>query len=185
MPNVQFAAVSVHNFYMTIKVKISDDWNFLWFLLMSNQPRCSDMCFHFLPPELLVLLMVPIVSGISTSSIHQNTNAIMRIPHEIFDCLTYQVDWQPDRLSASCHACLPFIWQDYDKATSLCHEAGNSILWPGGKMESPEPNKPYAGDGFVLAHHDFNTSKPEQNGSHFATDNFICIYFNENYCILI
>ena len=46
-------------------------------------------------------------------------------------------------------------------------------------MESPEPNKPYAGDGFVLTHHDFNTSKPEQNGLHFAANIFIHIYLNE------
>ena len=169
---------------MTFQVKIKDVWNFLWFLLMSNQPRCSDMCFQILLSELLVLPMVPIVTGISTSSIQQNTNAIMRIPYEIFDCLTYEVDWQPDHLSGSCHACLPFIWQDYDKATSLCHEAGNSLLWPGGKMESPEPIKPYAGDGFVLGHHDFIMWKLEQNGHHFADNILKCIFFNEKNCIV-
>ena len=33
--------------------------------------------------------------------------------------------------------------------------------------------------------HQFNLSRPEQNGRHFADDNFRCIFVNDNFCILI
>ena len=50
----------VYNFCMIFHVKIS-----VAFVHESvcTQPIFSDMCFHFLPPELLVLLMVPIVTS--------------------------------------------------------------------------------------------------------------------------
>ena len=41
-----------------------------------------------------------------------------------------------------------------------------------------------AGNGHVI-YGLFNSSPPGQNGRHFADDNFICIFVNENFCILI
>ena len=37
----------------------------------------------------------------------------------------------------------------------------------------------------VPAKHSFNTLRPRQDGRHFADDIFMCIFFNENCCILI
>ena len=54
--HTQVTYVCLYSFYMIFHVKFDD---FCYFVSVCTQPRCSNMCFHVLPPEILELSRSP------------------------------------------------------------------------------------------------------------------------------
>ena len=88
MSHTQFPNVSLYSFYKIFHVKVS----VMFFIPIDfcTKPKWSNMCFHFLPPDLLVLLILCIIALQLTNNwninkkidVHQRSIKIMLLYKE-------------------------------------------------------------------------------------------------------